>query len=163
LAAIAWCALLVALGSAGPASAKVLAPHVYNGTYPEGSYTGSDAIGGEAPFGGSLRGIAVDQSTGNIYVGVEAGLLYKLDSTGASQPFSALAPNTVFSGVPTNSLGETRVDNSGGPTQGRIYQWAEYSPLKGFLPSGEEMNSGNGFPKFPITELNDHCGGDVAP
>jgi hypothetical protein len=163
-------ALLVTLGWAGQASAKVLAPHVYNGTYPNGSYMGADAVGGEAPFGLTLRGVAVDQTTGNVYVGAEGanfgqqpGLLYKLDSAGVSQPFSAISPNTVISGVPTNTYGETRVDNSGGPTQGRIFQWSEQTPVKGFLPSGEEMNSGNGFPNFPLTETGDNCGGDVAP
>ena len=163
-------ALLATQLCTGLASAKVFAPHAYNGTYPAGSFTGADVVGKEAPFGLTLRKVAVDQSTRNIYVGEEGGgfgsepgFLYKLDSAGASQPFSALAPNTVIGGISANGTGETRVDNSGGPTQGRIYQWAEGNPVKGFLPSGEEMGPANGHPKFPLTDTGDNCGGDVAP
>ena len=99
-------ALLATQVCTGLASAKVFAPHAYNGTYPAGSFTGADVVGKEAPFGLTLRKVAVDQSTRNIYVGEEGGgfgsepgFLYKLDSAGASQPFSALAPNTVIGGI----------------------------------------------------------------
>ena len=35
----------------GSALAKIYAPYAYNGTYPNGSFTGSDAVGGH----GSVR------------------------------------------------------------------------------------------------------------
>ncbi len=157
-------AALAALLFTAMAPAKVFAPYAYKGTFPNGSFTGSDAVGGQAPFDTSLKGIDVDQSNGNVYVGAEGGgLLYKFSSVGAALPYSAFTPNTVLSGVATNGFGETLVDNSGTATQGRIYQWSEQSPVKAFLPSGEELNSGNGFPKFPLTETGDNCGGEVAP
>jgi hypothetical protein len=160
----ALCALVVVLVTAGPAEAKLYAPYAYNGTYPNGSFTAPDAVGGTAPFDNSVRGVAVDQSTGAVYVGAEGGgLLYKLGSNGVSQPFSALTPNTVISGVTTNAYGQTMVDNSGTASQGRIFQWYEHNPVQGFFPSGEEMGPGNGFAKFPLTETGDNCGGDVAP
>ncbi|HEX3243102.1 MAG TPA: hypothetical protein VHQ97_08475 [Solirubrobacterales bacterium] len=156
--------LLAALSLSATASAEIYAPYAYNGTYPAGSFMGSDAVGGQAPFDQSLKGIDVNQATGDVYVGAEGGgLLYRFNSAGVAQPFSSVAPNTVLSGIVTNGFGETVVDNSGAATQGRIYQWSEQSPVKAFLPSGEELNSSNGFPKFPMTETGDNCGADVAP
>ena len=115
--------------------------------------------GARRRFDQTLKGIDVNQATGDLYVGAEGGgLLYRFDSAGVAQPFSSVAPNTVLSGIATNGFGETVVDNSGSATQGRIYQWSEQSPVKAFLPSGEELNSSNGFPKFPMTETGDNCG-----
>ena len=163
-------ALLATQLCTGLASAKVFAPHAYNGTYPAGLLHRSgcgrkrSSIWPHAQKGGGgskHEKYHVGEEGGGF--GSEPGFLYKLDSAGASQPFSALAPNTVIGGISANGTGETRVDNSGGPTQGRIYQWAEGNPVKGFLPSGEEMGPANGQFKFPLTDTGDNCGGDVAP
>lgn len=160
----ALCGVLVGILFAGQASAKPYSPYAYKGTFPAGSFTGQDAVGGTHPFDETIRGIDVNQNTGDIYVGAESagGQLYKFDSTGASQPFSALAPNTAIAGVPIDSFGDTLVDNSGTSAQGRIYQYDVGSPFKAFLPSGEELNASNGFPRFPLN-LELRCGADVAP
>ena len=159
-------AALAVLVGPGFASAKQYALYEYNGTYPSGSFSASDAVGGSAPFiGDAVDSIAVDQATNDVYVGTEngGGLLYKFNSAGISQPFSALAPNTVIPDVSTGGFGGTMVDNSGGASQGRIFQWNEGTSVKGFLATGEAMDSDSGFGNFPLAETGDNCGGDIAP
>jgi hypothetical protein len=155
-------ALLVSLVFVGTATAKIVELYVYDGPYPTGSFDASDSVGGVAPFGSSLRDMDINQATGDIYVGYQAGggLIYRFNEAGVSQPFSALSPNTVIPETPTDTLGATTVDNSGTGTQGRIYQWPEFGDVKGFLPTGAPIG-----PPFPLPggPLGDHCGGDVGP
>jgi hypothetical protein len=64
-------------------------------------------------------GIAVDQSTGNVYV-VSGGSLYKFNSAGEPQEFSALKADTI-TGVEGGGIDEVAVDSSQGPAKGDIY------------------------------------------
>ncbi len=80
-----------------------------------------------APFG-EPNNIAINQATGDVYVGGSSGYVYHLNAQGVSQPFSAVAPSTVLS-QRTYGLGALKVDNSGTSTQGRIYAKEEYSAL----------------------------------
>jgi hypothetical protein len=148
------CALLIALVFSSAAGARTVNLYVYKGTYPSSSFDGSDAVGAESFR--SPANVAVDEETGDVYVGAE-GYVYHLNSEGVSQPFSALSPNTVMS-QGTYGLGSLKVDNSGTATQGRIYAKEEYSNLSGYLPSGAAISSG-----FPIENLGDACGMEVAP
>jgi hypothetical protein len=107
----ALCAL-VALLLPAVAAAKTVELHQFSG-----SFNGADAVGAEAFSEGSLEKVVVDSSTGAVIVASRSDI-YRFDAVGASQPFSALAPKTVIEGGITS--GVLAIDNSGGPTQGRI-------------------------------------------
>ena len=149
------CAASLALVLTSSAGAEVVEKYVYAGPYPSKSFDGSDAVGA-GPFG-EPNNIAVNQATGDVYVGGSSGYVYHLNSQGVSQAFSSVAPNTVLS-QGTYGLGALKVDNSGTSTQGRIYAKEEYSSLSGYLPSGAAIGAG-----FPIENLGDGCGLDIAP
>lgn len=151
----ALCATLGLLGASGTAAAKVTDMYVYSGNYPAGTFNGSDAVGASA-FGEPAN-IAVDDSSGDVYVGAYEWV-YHFDSTGTSKAFSALAPNTVIEQPTYYSLGSLKVDNSGTATQGRIYGKTEYGNLGGYLPSGAPIGGA-----FPLENLGDACAMDVAP
>jgi hypothetical protein len=153
--AITGVASVLSLGLSAVASAEVVERHVYAGTYPTKSFDGSDAVGA-GPFG-EPNNIAINQANGDVYVGGSSGYVYHLNAQGVSQPFSAIAPNTVIS-QPTYGLGSLKVDNSGTSTQGRIYAKTESPILEAWLPSGAPITTG-----FPIENLGDGCGMDVAP
>ncbi len=148
-------ASFLALALSATANAEVVEKYVYGGPYPTRSFDGSDAVGA-GPFG-EPSNIAINEATGDVYVGGSSGYIYHLNPEGVSQPFSAVAPNTVLS-QGTYGLGSVKVDNSGTASQGRIYAKEEYSNLAGFLPSGSPIPTG-----FPIENLGDGCGMDVAP
>jgi hypothetical protein len=156
------CASLLALVLPSSASAKVVELYVYNGAYPAGSFDGTGSVGGPAPFGFCNESLDINQATGDVYVGncQSGGSIYKFNSAGVPQQFTALAPNTVITGAQTNSLGATVVDNSGTSTEGRIFQWAEFSDVSGYEPTGAPI--GGTFP-LPDSGLGDNCGGDVGP
>jgi hypothetical protein len=145
---------LLSLAFAGSAGAKVVNLYTYNGTYPTGSFTGSDAVGAGA-FGEPAN-VEINQASGDVYVG-SGGYIYHLNSAGVSQPFTSVTPNTVIS-QGTYGLGALKLDNSGTSTNGRIFAKEEYSDLYGFLPSGAPIGE-----QFPIQGLGDGCGADVAP
>jgi hypothetical protein len=107
----ALCAL-VALLLPAVAAAKTVELH-----HESGSFNGADAVGAGAFSEGSLEKVAVDKATGAVIVATGSDI-YRFNATGASQPFSALAPKTVIEGGITG--GVLAIDNSGGPTQGRI-------------------------------------------
>jgi sugar lactone lactonase YvrE len=168
-AAVLVCLLALLSGGifAGSAAAETVEIDKYNGVYPAGSFDGHDANGAGTFGNGSIREIDIDQSTGNpssgdVYVGNTNGHFYKFDSSGVSQPFSALSPATVisqaFSSFCCNTL---KVDNSSTATQGRIYSFAEASPVKGWLPTGAPL--GAPFPAGGITGFSDNCGAAVGP
>ncbi len=73
------------------------------------------------------QSMAVDQSTGNVYVlDVTAGSVKRFDAEGTPANFST-GPNaggnalTGFKFVGGNATGQVAVDNSGGPTDGDVY------------------------------------------
>src|SRR5829696_6667624 len=149
--------LVAVLWAAAAASAKTVSLKVYNGIYPAGSFTGSDAVGAsEFTFG--VDQIDVDKNTGNVYVSATSGggHVYKFDANGVSQPFSALAPNTAFPHS-FNCCNDLEVDNSATASQGRIYVLQEYGPIDAYLPTGAPVG-GN----FPLGNLGDVCGAAVS-
>jgi hypothetical protein len=131
-------AAILAVGTfllfAAIAGATPLQPHSFGS-----SFTGSDAVGA-SPVGGGAK-IAIDQQTETVYVSGGGGV-YKFNSAGVSQPFEALAPNTVIN---TGGDYSMDVDNSGTATQGRIYPFpsgvsqTEYFP---YFPSGVRYTGG---------------------
>ena len=155
------CGALIALACSGSAPAKVVVgSYEYDGTYPEGSFDGADAVGATAPFPNNLVGVDIDQATGTVYVGNQnSDAIYKFNPAGESQPFSALGGETVIHRA-LNQWGDVMVDNSGLSTQGNIFGWEEYGALGGYLPSGASI--GGEFPKS-IGTIGNGCGGDVAP
>src|SRR5262249_2653795 len=120
---------------------------------------GSDAVGASGFEFENPANIDINQSTGDVFVGA-SGLIYKLNSAGVSQPFTAVAPNTVIT-QGSRGLGAGKVDNPGNSTQGRINGKEEFSDVGGFLPTGAPI----GGPGFPILAegLGDACGMEVAP
>ncbi len=114
------------------------------------SFNGGDANGAPA-FSPDLEKVDVDKATGTVYVGAGSAL-YKFDSGGVSQPFSALGSTTVLPGIGGGSASGLAVDNSGGATQGRIYAFPEAQPMHGYEPSGAEAAG------FPVAAGEDTCG-----
>jgi hypothetical protein len=95
------------------------------------SFDGSDTTAGHF---GEPGHIAVDESTGDVYVAEGGGnaettvnhAVSKFDSDGAAVDFSAIGSSSITRS-PTERFSESvgdlgvAVDNSGGPTQGRLY------------------------------------------
>ncbi len=162
-------ALIGTLLFVGPAQAKVVYKWVYAGTYPAGSFEGSDAIPHESTPP-NLHDLRIDQQNDVIYGAYTVpGLfgappndrLYKFNFQGKSAPFSALDPNTYIEHSRANN--KFAVDNSGGPAQGRIYvlntEFGEEEVLA-YSPSGEPFTGG----KFPFQPSDfGPCGIAVAP
>lgn len=134
--------------AAGPASALQYIPHSVETTVETGE------IGN---YEYQLDSVAVDQQSGDVYVigtgGEGTGIrLFKFDEHGIPSAFTdpALSGATSIS-VDTHSSffnnATVAVDNSGGPTQGRIYVRNAYTPefVWAFEPSGAEVGG-----KFPI-------------
>jgi sugar lactone lactonase YvrE len=164
--AIALCAVIASAVLAGTATAKTVEVDKYNGVYPAGSFDGHDAVGAGTFSNGSIREIDVDQSTaqpssGDVYVGNGNGHIYKFDSAGVSQSFSALSPETVIAQSFGSCCNALKVDNSSGSTQGRIYAFNETGAVKGWLPSGSPL--GAPFPAGGITGFSDNCGAAIGP
>lgn len=78
------------------------------------------------------RAIAVDQTSGSVYVLSTTGLS-KYSSAGVPSNFSALGTNTIEISAPRT----VAVDNSGGTNDGVIYVGREASGASVFLPNGE--------------------------
>jgi hypothetical protein len=145
------CAAALYLSAAATAGAEVVDKYVYPAQYPGASFDGSDAVGA-GPIGDS-RVIAIDQESGDVYVG--SGAIYHFNSAGESIPFSAIAPNTAFQKYFYYQAG-LAVDNSGTSTQGRIYIKSSEGLLS-YLPTGAPLGS-----PFPLS-IPGACGVDVAP
>jgi hypothetical protein len=91
----------------GSASAKILHPY----------------LSSFGAFGATVEGVAVDQSSGDVYVyDSSAGAIDKFDASGAPVEFTA-SKTSQITGVPGsgNAEGELAVDNSAGPAKGDIY------------------------------------------
>ena len=126
-------AAAVLLFAAGSAQALQFTPHSL-----EGTFNGSTSPGG--PFG-EVSTVAVDQQSGDVYVLTnQNGLsLYKFNAQGVPTPFTD--PSLEGSSVITFGINgadlcgcnrpEVRVDNSGGPDQGRIY--VEHNFIENFV------------------------------
>jgi hypothetical protein len=140
LTTVALLALSMALSFSAAAGAITLQPHTFNS-----SFTGADAVGASPVEGG--RKVAIDQQTGTVYVANFAHV-YKFDANGASQPFEALAPNTVIDSGGDYAM---EVDNSGTDSQGRIYPSGSYpaESLQPYLPSGLPYTGG----EWPVSNL----------
>jgi hypothetical protein len=154
-------ALLALMLGPASASAHLIEVPVYNGTYPGGSINGADAVGVSSPSfsGEAIQRVEVDQASGSLYVGSEesGGRIYKFNAiTGTSAAFSALSGKTVIAPQSMSSIPDISVDNSGTATQGRIYTFPEFGPLKTYLPSGAPD-------VYPITANGDLCGSTIGP
>jgi hypothetical protein len=151
-ALIGTCVAALCLTAAAAAGAEVVDKYVYPTEYPNASFDGSDAVGAGA-FG-DPRFIAVDQSSGDVYVS-SGGAVYHLNADGESLPFGAIAPNTAFEAYMYYQAG-LAVDNSGTATQGRIYVKTPEA-LSAYQPTGAPVGS-----PFPF-EIPGGCGVEVAP
>lgn len=152
----ALCAALAALlVVAAPASARQLVTHSLSS-----SFDGGGSTAGQFTFSGGPTSVAVDEVSGNVYaVTSQSGLpIDKFDASGVPAHYSApeLAGSTSLytPGLPTSSQEGVRiaVDNSAGPTQGRIYEaftTGAGSFLYAYGPSGRALG-GN----FPLTKAN---------
>lgn len=136
-------ACLLPLLGAAPASAATITdrPFLF-------SFNGADTTAGA--FVKPNR-IAVDNSTGDVYVAdepeshFEYEAISKFNAEGVATNFSATGASSIF-GPPGESFGEhavgydevrLAVDNSGGPSQGRIYALERrVGRLSAFAPSG---------------------------
>lgn len=144
---LAFCLAALPLLLASGASAKTVELHSFTT-----SFNGSDANGASAFGPEELDKVGVDKATGAVLVATH-GAIYRFDSSGASQPFSALAPKTVITpGINGATVGAFAVDNSGGVTQGRFYAFPEFGAMNGYQPSGSPV------PGFPVSGAGDVCG-----
>jgi hypothetical protein len=144
---IAAASLLLAAG----ASAQTVETHAL-----ASSFNGHDANGAKAFEAESLEKIAIDDATETVYVGGK-NYIYKFNSSGVSQPFSAMAPETVIKeGVSTSiyTVGDLAVDNTGGPDQSRIYAFSSGEPIRAYEPSGSQLTGGG----FPMANTFNACG-----
>lgn len=129
---MAVCFLLFFFGLFGARQANAFEIHKLDSSFP--------ATGLGAP-----TTIAVDESTGNVYVlDLFSGNIAKFDAAGTPVNFSALG-SPLLPAACTNLCNQLAVDNSGGPNQGVIYVSNNIndsnSPnrrLLVYLPSGKE-------------------------
>ncbi len=126
-----------------PTPSQALIVHPFLGSFgPEGS----------GPLTGfsNVQSVAVDQSTGDVYVYEEgnAGSVYKFNSVGEPQSFSKLGKN-VIEGAGARSVDELEiaVDGSTGSAKGDIYI-ANGHDLVIYSETGESLGelSGEGVP-----------------
>src|SRR5829696_1400957 len=155
--AVIGLAALALLLSAAPASATTIFTHTFVKSFDAaGSQSSSGSTG---PFS-SVDHLALDQSTGAVYVlDTGYGVLSKFDSEGNPSPFSALGPGV--NSIPIGNLygfAGVAVDNSGTSTQGQIYAFGEGQPAYVFAPDGTELG-GN----FPLQSPGGTCAGAVGP
>ncbi len=121
IVALALCASVITVAAnAGPAYALQVAQHQFSSNFIDGSSSAG-------PFESGISDLAVDQSTGSVYV-VDAPfgpgaptVLDKFDESGAASPFAAPALEGSSSLSTPANASRIAVDNSGTSTQGRIY------------------------------------------
>ena len=157
LGLVVLCGTIAALLSVASAPGATIELTKYDGVYPNASIDGLDAVG--AGTFNSLDNLDIDQSA-NVLYAVSNGSIYKFNFAGASQPFSALGGDTVFSQT-VGEYGDLEVDNSATVTQGRIYAFAERGGVKAWQPSGEPV--GSPYPSGGIAGFSDNCGAAVGP
>jgi hypothetical protein len=131
-AGMAVCFLLLFFGLLGARQANAFEIHKLDSTFPT---TGV----------GAPTTIAVDESTGNVYVlDLFSGNIAKFSAAGTPVDFSALGSPTLPAAC-ANLCNQLAVDNSGGPNQGVIYVSNNINSandpsrkLLVYLPSGKE-------------------------
>jgi hypothetical protein len=137
--------------SASPAAAEQLVQHVYGGQ----SFNGADATGGE--FGNHITDIAVNDATGDVYVvtsGCSGCGINQFTAAGVAEPYTSpqLGGSTtlVFPGNGSSLEGraEIAIDNTGGPTQGRMYLSNAHQEVYAYNPDGTLVSG------FPIDTPN---------
>jgi hypothetical protein len=160
-------------GTGIPAGTTITAVNVGEGKLTlSNNATGSGSVVGltvAAPFGDNNQ-LAFDQTTKKLYVlnrgapfDTGAGALYGFD---ASTPgtYTALASPFPFSVTPTGENPDIAVDNTALSSAGRIYDvsW-KGGKVFAFGSAGAELNSGTGFPGFPLTGFaaSEVCGSAV--
>jgi hypothetical protein len=108
----------------------------------------ADALTGHAfqssfTGGGELSApskVAVDQTTGDVYVEDPGnGIVDKFDASG--NPITSFGTNGQLSVSGLTPYSGITVDNSGGPTEGRLYVDAESGGISAFDPSGNPVLS----------------------
>jgi hypothetical protein len=113
---------------------------------PAGATFGGFTLAGEFVLEGEVsysEALAVDESTGNVYVYNE-GTIYQYDADGNAVNFSALGTSKIV-GVGNDGGGEAElaVDNSPGPAKGDIYltspRESDGGEIKIFAPDGESL------------------------
>jgi hypothetical protein len=131
---LAFLLLVAVLGPVVPARAAVT--HVLHSSF-ETKYESAPAT--FSPV--SPRAIAVDESSGSVYVISESpARITKYDADGSPSNFSALGSNTINFSEPFAQPREIAVDNSGGLNSGDIYVgrsgFSTGSSALVYLPSG---------------------------
>jgi hypothetical protein len=136
---------VLALGVSPVLLAPTPAQAAFARTYTGDSF-GPQGISAGKPLGAfsNLQSVTVQQSTGDVYVydaGFGGGSVYKFNSAGEAEDFSALSAN-VIEGVGVPPFGESgeseiAVDSSSGSTEGDIYLAAADS-LKIYGPDGKK-------------------------
>jgi hypothetical protein len=144
VAALATLSITASLAYQSP-PAQALVGHKYQSSFgPGGPGTGTFL---------NIQGIAVDQSTGDVYVlstnrETERALINKFNAAGEPQEFTALKTNTL---TPAHTVGFSGLAvSSAGPTKGDIYYAPSYRP--------EIYGSDGSF----LGEITEHFGCDVA-
>jgi hypothetical protein len=101
-----------------------------------------------------VEGIAIDESTDDVYAYDTGGIIFKFDVEGNPLNFSALGSNKI-TGVGSYGSGETElaVDNSSGPAKGDIY-------LAG--GTGVQIFKSDGTKLGELTEIGGRPWGEVA-
>src|SRR6266511_3941228 len=118
-------------------------------------FTGSDTPAGSLGTGISADKLAVDQSTGNVWViDKQHAVLDKFDASGSY--ISQIA----FGGWGADP--DVAVDNSGTGTQGRVAAAAEFGPVRVFDSSGTPLFQIDGS-TTPDGVFNDDCGLAIDP
>ena len=123
----------------------------------------TSTFSGKGSGGGSVLGVAVNDSTGNVYtlgMGAEystPGEISQFDASGTPVPFPSVSNSVTLPGR-INSESSIAVDNSTTTTQGRIYVAdAAESTIYAYEPDGSEITTGN----FPLR--TSACGIGVDP
>ena len=161
-------ALIAALALAGSASAKTVYTWSYSGT----TFNTSDATPDpeEAEFySQGLRDMRIDQTRNALITAYspqpdfgqpEMDRFYRTNFNGKSIPWPAFDPDTWF--APTHANRQFTIDNTSGPTQGRIYALNTNTDpgIYAFEPSGEEINDGVFPMRFSTVNM---CGIAVDP
>lgn len=125
------------------------------------SFDGADTTAGKF---GEVAAVAVDQSSGTVYVADKGkNVLDKFNLVGTAQDFtttgaSSLAPG--FSSTVVSQLSGVAVD-SHGPNAGRVYLLRRFGPITAFSPAGsflwglEDFGSGSGVSGIAVDAAGD--------
>jgi DNA-binding beta-propeller fold protein YncE len=148
--ALVCLSLLALAGLLGAPSASGALTHPFLS-----EFTGSDTPGGSLGTGTSADKLAVEQSTGNVWViDKQHAVLDKFDASGSYISQIAFGP---WGADP-----DVAVDNSGTATQGHVAAAAEFGPVRVFDSSGTPLFQLDGS-TTPDGAFNDDCGLAIDP